>query len=62
MAINPVQMQKFLGGLDYPCSKNELIAYAEEHGADEKALQTLHKLPRKTFNKPTDVSRAVGKE
>ena len=29
-APNPVQMQKFLGGVDYPCSRDVLVDVAAE--------------------------------
>ena len=28
--VNPVQVQKFLGGVDYPCSKDDLIKLRQE--------------------------------
>ena len=34
--VNPVRVQKFLGGLDYPASKEDLIKRAEREGADEQ--------------------------
>lgn len=61
MTVNPVQLQKYLGGLDYPVSREDLIRRAQERGADDKVLQTLRSLPTDRFNSPNDVSEAVGK-
>jgi hypothetical protein len=58
-SINPIQLEKFLKGLNYPVSKAELIKYAEQHGADENARAVLQKLPEKTYEGPTGVSVAV---
>jgi hypothetical protein len=59
--INPVQLQKFLSGVDYPASKSELLDAARSEGADQNAVTTLERLPEQDFNSPNDVSEAVGK-
>ncbi|MEV1288584.1 DUF2795 domain-containing protein [Micromonospora sp. NPDC049679] len=61
MTVNPVQLQKFLGGLDYPVGKEDLLRRAQERGADTAVLETLRSLPADRFNSPNDVSEAVGK-
>jgi Protein of unknown function (DUF2795) len=60
MATNPVQLQRYLGGLDYPVSKEDLVRRAQEQGADTEALETLKSLSMDQFNSPNDVSEAVG--
>ena len=32
MAVNPIQIQKFLKGVDYPASKSDLLRNAEREG------------------------------
>ncbi len=59
--INPIQLQKFLSGVDYPARKSDLVNVAQREGADENALNTLKALPEETFNSPNDVSQAVGR-
>ncbi len=59
--VNPVQVQKFLSGIDYPASKEEILRTAEEQGADENVRRTLERLPDQKFNSPNDVSEAIGK-
>ncbi|MCJ8505015.1 DUF2795 domain-containing protein [Kocuria flava] len=56
---NPIELQKHLGGLDYPVSKEDVVRRAEESGADGTVLEALRGLPEKTFEKPTDVTEAV---
>jgi Protein of unknown function (DUF2795) len=60
MAINPIQVQKFLGGIDYPTSKQDLIKAAQKHGADSAAMETIKSLKWERFNSPNDVSEAIG--
>ena len=58
---NPIQVQKFLSGMDYPASKEEIVDHAKSKGADENIMQTLEQLPDESFETPADVSKAIGK-
>jgi hypothetical protein len=62
MTTNPIQLQKYLGGVDYPTDKKTLIERAKEKGADDDVIQTLRSLPVDRFNSPNDVSEALGKK
>ncbi len=59
--VNPIQVQKYLKGVDYPCSKQDLVNIAKQEGADENVLQTLQDMPMDRFNSPNDVAQAIGK-
>jgi hypothetical protein len=59
--VNPIQLQKYLKGVDYPASKQDLIKHAEQAGADENIRSTLEQLPDEQYQTPADVSEAVGK-
>jgi hypothetical protein len=58
--VNPAQMEKFLKGLDYPASKMEVISCAEQNGADKQVRELFAQLPEQTYERPTDVSKAIG--
>lgn len=58
---NPVQVQKFLGGLDYPVSKQDVLEKAREKGADENVLKALESIPDRQYDSPVSISREVGK-
>lgn len=58
--VNPVQVQKFLGGVNYPASRDDLVSYAKQQGADDNVLQTIQQLPYDSFDTPADVSEAIG--
>jgi hypothetical protein len=60
MTVNPIQLQKFLGGIDYPAHKQDLIKMAQKSGADKQVMDTIKSLPRDDFNSPNDVSEAIG--
>jgi hypothetical protein len=57
---NPIQVQKFLSGMDYPATKEEIVDHAKSKGADENIMQTLEQLPDESFETPADVSKAIG--
>lgn len=59
--INPVQLQKFLKGVDYPATKEVLIENAKKMGADDNICSSLEQLPDEEFEAPIDVSQALSK-
>lgn len=58
--VNPIQVQKFLSGVNYPASKQDLIRKARQEGASQDVLSTLEKMPGEHFDSPNDVSQAIG--
>ena len=58
--VNPIQVQKYLKGIDYPASKQEILRTAADQGADEDVRATLDRLPDQEFNSPADISEAIG--
>ncbi|MGA0568093.1 DUF2795 domain-containing protein [Rathayibacter sp. KR2-224] len=56
---NPIQVQKFLGGVDYPASKDTIVSKAEQEGADDNVLDALRGIPDREYDGPTAVSEAV---
>nr|WP_315393645.1 DUF2795 domain-containing protein [uncultured Duganella sp.] len=55
---NPVQIQKYLKGVDYPTNKRTLIDTARQQGADDSVCASLEQLPDEQFQTPADVSAA----
>jgi hypothetical protein len=56
---NPIQLQRFLGGVDYPATREDLVRHAESQGADREVLDTLRNLPKDRFEGPNAVSAAA---
>lgn len=56
---NPIQVQKFLGGIDYPATRDELVAKAKDSGADADVVKALEGLPERDYDSPTAVSSAI---
>ena len=60
-APSPIEVQKYLHGLEYPAQREEIIDKAEEEGADEDILALLQQLPDKEYESPVELSSAVAK-
>lgn len=60
-SVNPIQVQKFLKGIDYPADKNTIVETARKNGADDNVIGTLDRLSMDKFNSPNDISEAIGK-
>lgn len=57
-----LRAEKALQGADFPATKEELLAYAEQRGADPKSLQALRTLPGGRFDNMDSVVDAVPQE
>lgn len=59
-SVNPIQLQKYLKDVNYPCSRETLLDAARDHGAGDDIVSTIEQLPDREFSSPTDVSSAIG--
>jgi hypothetical protein len=60
MDVNPIEVQKHLGGVDYPASKDEVIAAAESNDAPQEIIEALQATDVAQFDGPDDVMEALG--
>lgn len=56
---SPIDIQKALGGVNYPAKKDDLVKNAENSGADDAVMESLRGIPDKEYESPADVSKAV---
>ncbi|MEV6905174.1 DUF2795 domain-containing protein [Amycolatopsis sp. NPDC051372] len=57
---NPIQVQKYLSGVDYPAGRDDLVAAAQGNGADEETLEQLRGIPDRQYEGPSGVSKELG--
>lgn len=57
---SPIEIQKYLKGVDYPASKEDLLEKARSNGAKNDILSILEDLKEDAFANPAEVSKAVG--
>ncbi|UYQ60233.1 DUF2795 domain-containing protein [Streptomyces peucetius] len=62
MNVNPIALQKCLGGVGYPADKRQILDQAKQHGADQKIMEALDALPEKSYDSPAEVNKEVSKE
>ncbi|WP_370567946.1 DUF2795 domain-containing protein [Leucobacter sp. L43] len=56
---NPIEVQRSLGGVDYPADRSALVDAARNFGASDDVVQALEGLPDQTYDSPTAVSEAL---
>jgi hypothetical protein len=55
----PIQVQKYLSGVDYPAGKHDLVRHAEQQGADERVLRALRSIPERRYDGPNAISKEL---
>jgi hypothetical protein len=57
--VSPIDIQKALGGMDYPARKEEIVKHAQEHGGDDDVVKALQGIEDREYEGPSGVSAAV---
>ena len=60
MATNPIEVQKYLAGVEYPADRQTLIDHAQQEGAPQEVIDMLTMLPEEEFESAADVSAGLG--
>lgn len=55
----PIELQKYLSGVDYPATKEQLISTARDQGAPDDVINALESADADEFDAPTAVSSAI---
>ncbi|MFC7381185.1 DUF2795 domain-containing protein [Sphaerisporangium rhizosphaerae] len=59
--VDFIHVQKFLSGVDYPASKEQLVEHAKSKNADEQAMDALRRLPDKEYEGPSGISKELAR-
>ena len=54
------EIEKFLKGIDFPASKQDLIQYAEDNNAPEHVIEVLNNMPDQQYGSAADVAKGIG--
>jgi hypothetical protein len=60
-APQPIEVQKYLSGMDYPTTKDQIVEHAREHDAPQEVMEALEKMPEQEYDGPNRVSQAVSR-
>lgn len=55
--VNPLKIQNFLGGIDYPVGKLDLLKKARENGASQDVMNILERINDKEYTNPAEVTK-----
>lgn len=58
---SPIDIQKALGGVDYPASRDSLVETARKHHADDTIIELLGRLPSHRYESPADLSKDIAR-
>ncbi len=56
--LSPAVIQAALKGMEYPCTKQDLLGKARENGASDDVIKALEALPVDRFGGPQEVMKA----
>lgn len=59
--VSAAQLQVYLGGIDYPVNKQQLVDHARSKNAPDNVMGWLEKLPEREYTRPNDVEHEFGK-
>ena len=59
--VNPIQLQKYLQGVNYPARKDDLLSAAEKNDAPEDVVEEIRSLSGDEFDGPDQVMKAFGR-
>ncbi len=57
--VNPIQVQKALGGMDYPAGKQQILDHARQQGADQEVISALEQIPDREYDGPSGVQKEI---
>ncbi len=58
-SVNPLKIQHYLGGVDYPVGRQELLDKAHENGAPADVVGVLEHIEDKEYATPAEVTKAA---
>jgi hypothetical protein len=59
MAINPIQLQKYLKGIKYPVAKGAIVETAKSNGAADDVISALEALADHKYDTPAAVNHGL---
>ncbi len=59
MDVDPIELQRYLKGAQYPATKDELLELADENDAPEEIVDAIRDVAEETFDGPDEVVEAI---
>ncbi|MCW8195884.1 DUF2795 domain-containing protein [Proteobacteria bacterium 005FR1] len=59
-SVSPVEVEKYVAGINFPVNKNQLVDHAREKGAPKEVLDFMSDFPERDYVSAADVAKGVG--
>jgi hypothetical protein len=59
--VSPIDIQKALGGMDYPAKKEDIVKHAQDNGGGDDVIKALQGIEDREYEGPSGVSESVFK-
>jgi Protein of unknown function (DUF2795) len=56
-----IEVQKALGGISYPATKDQLVEHARGKNAADDIVKVLQSIPDQEYDGPNEVSKAIAR-
>ncbi len=57
---SPANISNYLGGIDFPTGKNDIVEHAKQNDAEPDVMKILESLPEGQYENMADVMKGVG--
>lgn len=61
MEQNPIDVQRHLGGISYPASKDDVVSTARANGAPDEIVRALEGMAGEEYSGPDQVMAALNR-
>lgn len=58
--VSASEVQKYIGGISFPASKDDLVQHARQKDAPQEVLDVMGNLPDKEYESAADVGSGIG--
>lgn len=58
--VSAAEVEKYVGGLDFPADKNDLVEHARGKDAPREVLDLMENFPDREYTSAADVAVAIG--
>jgi hypothetical protein len=58
--VSIIEVTKALKGMHFPAEKDDLLQYAQDHGASQPVVEFMQEMPEDEYDSMADVMHAFG--
>lgn len=58
--VSPAEVEKYIGGVNFPCQKDGLIQQAQSNHAPQEVMDALNRTPDREYSSAADLAKGLG--